>query len=100
MTELSGESTATPVSSDATLEQDNPAAEAAETDAADAQRPGIPVWRVGKSDSFLAAEVDPARSAVLSIATVDQIGKHVGVRSEGIRCVTHLFECNKPGYRG
>lgn len=100
MTELFGESTAAPVSSDATPEQENPVAGAAETEAAETQRPGIPLWRVGKPDSFLAAEVDPARSAVLSIATVDEIGKHVGARSEGVRCVTHLFECNKPGYRG
>lgn len=100
MTELFGESTATPVSSDATPEQENPVAGAAETEVAQTQRPGIPLWRVGKPDSFLAAEVDPARSAVLSIATVDEIGKHIGARSEGVRCVTHLFECNKPGYRG
>lgn len=100
MTELFGESTAAPVSSDATPEQENPVAGAAEIEAAETQRPGIPLWRVGKPDSFLAAEVDPARSAVLSIATVDEIGKHIGARSEGVRCVTHLFECNKPGYRG
>jgi hypothetical protein len=99
MTELSGESTAPSVSTDASL------ADAASIDAADAaeseaQRPGIPLWRVGKPDSFLAAEVSAARKAVLSIAATEDIGKHVGARSEGVRCVTHLFESNKSGYRG
>lgn len=89
MTELSGESTAPSVSTDAT--------DAGESEA---QRPGIPLWRVGKPDSFLAAEVSAARKAVLSIAATEDIGKHVGARSEGVRCVTHLFESQKSGYRG
>lgn len=63
-------------------------------------RPGVPVWRVGKPDAFLAADVATAREAVLSIAAAADVGKHVGARSEGVRCVTHLFESRKAGYRG
>lgn len=83
MTELPGESAA-------------PAVPSASPEA----RPGVPLWRVGKPDAFLAAEVATARTAVQSIAGSGDIGKHLGARSEGVRCVTHLFESQKPGYRG
>ncbi|MFQ4147576.1 DUF3027 domain-containing protein [Arthrobacter sp. LAPM80] len=86
MTDLSGDTTAPST--------------AAATEVADEQRPGVPVWRVGKPDAFLAAEVDPARNAVRSIAKNEDIGRHLGARSEGIRCVTHLFESKKAGYQG
>lgn len=69
-------------------------------DAAAELRPGVPVWRVGKPDSFLAADVATARAAVQTIAAADDIGVHLGARSEGTRCVTHLFESKKAGYRG
>lgn len=62
--------------------------------------PGVPMWRVGKPDAFLAADVDTARDAVASIASDWAIGKHLGARSEGVRCVTHLFESLQPGYSG
>ncbi|WP_104088963.1 DUF3027 domain-containing protein [Arthrobacter sp. GMC3] len=65
-----------------------------------APRPGVPVWRVGKPDAFLADATATALAAVQSIATDENIGKHVAVRSEGVRCVTHLFECKLPGYVG
>ncbi|MFC8302769.1 DUF3027 domain-containing protein [Specibacter sp. NPDC057265] len=65
-----------------------------------APRAGVPVWRVGKPDAFLAADAATARAAVLTIAGEDEIGRHLGARSEGVRCVTHLFESTKPGYRG
>lgn len=81
MTELSDE-TATPAS-----------------DAAPS-RPGVPVWRVGRPDAFLAADVATARAAISSIAGDAEIGEHVGARSEGVRCVTHLFESKKQGYGG
>ncbi|NVM99082.1 DUF3027 domain-containing protein [Arthrobacter sp. SDTb3-6] len=68
--------------------------------AADAPRPGVPVWRVGKPDAFLATAIDVARNAVLDIATPENIGAHAAVRSEGVRTVTHLFECLLPGYVG
>ncbi|ALE07562.1 hypothetical protein AL755_04705 [Arthrobacter sp. ERGS1:01] len=63
-------------------------------------RPGVPVWRVGKPDAFLADAVSTARAAVREIAANDNIGKHVAARSEGVRVVTHLFECLLPGYVG
>lgn len=72
----------------------------AEPPAAAAPRPGVPVWRVGKPDAFLAAAVDAARSAVREIAADGDIGSHAAVRSEGVRTVTHLFECHLPGYAG
>lgn len=67
---------------------------------APAPRAGVPVWRVGKPDAFLAADTATARAAVLTIAAGEEVGRHVGARSEGMRCVTHLFESTKPGYRG
>jgi len=46
-------------------------------------RAGIPVWRVGKPDAFLAAAVDVARNAVETIAKPGEIGPHIAARSEG-----------------
>ena len=60
----------------------------------------MPVWRTGKPDAFLAAAVDVARTAVEGIAPAEQIGPHIGARSEGDRLVTHLFESKLPGYLG
>jgi hypothetical protein len=63
-------------------------------------RYGVPVWRVGKPDAFLAASVDAARAAVEGIAPAEQVGRHLAVKSEGDRLVTHLFESRLPGYGG
>ncbi|MEW1822737.1 DUF3027 domain-containing protein [Arthrobacter sp. NPDC080031] len=63
-------------------------------------RTGLPVWRVGKPDAFLAAAVDVARNAVETIAKPGEIGPHIAARSEGERVVTHLFESRLPGYGG
>lgn len=63
-------------------------------------RAGIPVWRVGKPDAFLAAAVDVARNAVETIAKPGEIGPHIAARSEGERVVTHLFESRLAGYGG
>ncbi|MCZ9884314.1 DUF3027 domain-containing protein [Arthrobacter sp. B2a2-09] len=63
-------------------------------------RTGIPVWRVGKPDAFLAAAVDVARNAVATIAKPGEIGPHIAARSEGERVVTHLFESRLAGYGG
>ncbi len=63
-------------------------------------RTGIPVWRVGKPDAFLAAAVDVARNAVETIARPGEIGPHLAARSEGERVVTHLFESRLAGYGG
>ena len=64
------------------------------------RRAGVPVWRTGKPDAFLAAAVDVARSAVEGITAPSTIGRHVGAKSEGDRLVTHLFESRLPGYQG
>ncbi len=63
-------------------------------------RAGIPAWRVGKPDAFLAAAVDVARNAVETIAKPNEIGPHIAARSEGERVVTHLFESRLAGYGG
>src|SRR6476661_3723744 len=76
------------------------AAKAAGAKAGSKPRYGVPVWRVGKPDAFLAASVDVARAAVEGIAPAEQIGRHLGAKSEGDRLVTHLFESKLPGYGG
>ncbi|MFF1384460.1 DUF3027 domain-containing protein [Arthrobacter sp. NPDC058288] len=63
-------------------------------------RTGVPVWRTGKPDAVLAAAVDFARAAVEGIAPAEQIGQHLGAKSEGDRVVTHLFESRLAGYQG
>jgi Protein of unknown function (DUF3027) len=63
-------------------------------------RTGVPVWRTGKPDAFLAAAVEFARDAVATIANPGEIGPHIGAKSEGERVVTHLFESRIPGYGG
>ena len=77
-------------------EQVNAPAVAAETK----RRAGVPVWRIGKPDAFLAAAVDVARAAVEGITAASTIGTHLGAKSEGDRLVTHLFESRLPGYQG
>ncbi|RAN78130.1 hypothetical protein B5P43_17145 [Bacillus sp. SRB_336] len=91
---------ATVTASEAAPEPPAAAAPAAAALAVAAPRPGVPVWRVGKPDAVLAAAVDAARSAVRDIAADEDIGPHAAVRSEGVRTVTHLFECRLPGYAG
>src|SRR6478609_7834962 len=76
------------------------AAKAAGAKAGSKPRYGVPVWRTGKPDAFLAAAVDVARAAVEGIAPAEQIGEHLAARSEGDRLVTHLFESKLPGYGG
>jgi len=63
-------------------------------------RAGLPVWRTGKPDAFLAAAVDTAREAVEGIARPGEVGAHLGAKSEGDRVVTHLFESRLAGYGG
>ncbi|MDQ0754104.1 hypothetical protein QFZ61_000091 [Arthrobacter sp. B3I4] len=84
-----------------TSEAEQPAATgAAGPKAGSKPRYGVPVWRVGKPDAFLAASVDVARAAVEGIAPAGQVGRHLAVKSEGDRLVTHLFESKLPGYGG
>ncbi|MDI2034831.1 DUF3027 domain-containing protein [Paenarthrobacter nitroguajacolicus] len=68
--------------------------------AATKPRAGLPVWRTGKPDAFLAAAVDTAREAVEGIAKPAEVGAHLGAKSEGDRVVTHLFESKLAGYGG
>ncbi|MEV7604983.1 DUF3027 domain-containing protein [Paenarthrobacter sp. NPDC089322] len=63
-------------------------------------RAGVPVWRTGKPDAFLASAVDVAREAVQSIANQGEVGQHIAAKSEGDRVVTHLFESKLAGYGG
>ena len=63
-------------------------------------RAGVPLWRTGKPDAFLAAAVDVARAAIEGIAPAEQIGRHLAAKSEGDRLVTHLFESKLAGYGG
>jgi hypothetical protein len=77
-----------------------PAAKTAGSKQGPRPRAGVPVWRTGKPDAVLAAAVDVARTAVETIAPAEQIGEHLGARSEGDRLVTHLFESRLPGYLG
>ena len=63
-------------------------------------RAGLPVWRTGKPDAFLAAAVDTAREAVEGIANPGEVGAHLDAKSEGDRVVTHLFESRLAGYGG
>ncbi|WP_255770384.1 DUF3027 domain-containing protein [Pseudarthrobacter sulfonivorans] len=64
------------------------------------RRAGVPVWRTGKPDAFLAAAVDVARTAIEGITAASDIGAHIAAKSEGDRLVTHLFESKLPGYQG
>lgn len=64
------------------------------------RRAGVPVWRTGKPDAYLAAAVDVARAAVEGITAPADIGPHIAAKSEGERLVTHLFESRLPGYQG
>jgi hypothetical protein len=73
---------------------------AAVAKAASKRRAGVPVWRTGKPDAFLAAAVDTARAAVEDITPAPTIGRHLAAKSEGDRLVTHLFESRLPGYLG
>jgi hypothetical protein len=50
-------------------------------------------------DPALAGALDLARAAAVQEAG-DEVGAHVGVQPEDDASATHLFEADKPGYRG
>lgn len=52
------------------------------------------------ADEVLSGLVDQARGALDAICLPEEVGEHLGVKPEGERVVSHLFECLKPGYRG
>jgi hypothetical protein len=78
----------------------NPEAEQPQANTESKRRAGVPVWRTGKPDAFLAASVEVARSAIEGITAASDIGEHLAAKSEGDRLVTHLFESRLPGYLG
>ena len=82
------------------MAEDTPRSQAASPSAPVKRKAGVPVWRVGKPDAFLAAAVDTARAALAEIARPEEVGPHLAAKSEGERVVTHLFESRLPGYRG
>ncbi|WP_063710791.1 DUF3027 domain-containing protein [Actinokineospora enzanensis] len=51
------------------------------------------------TDPALIAAVEFARAAARELAGTE-VGAHVGVRAEDSASATHLFEADKPGYRG
>jgi hypothetical protein len=53
-----------------------------------------------KLDSVAAAAVDRAREALLAEVPAADVGDHLAVIAEGDRVVTHLFACERSGYRG
>ncbi|WP_347109970.1 DUF3027 domain-containing protein [Paenarthrobacter sp. S56] len=90
-----------PANGDAAASREAPGRKPAGSKAAAPKpRAGVPVWRTGKPDAFLAAAVDVARTAVEGIAKPGEVGSHLGAKSEGDRVVTHLFESRLAGYGG
>jgi hypothetical protein len=53
-----------------------------------------------KLDSVGAEAVDAARAALLDLVPADEVGEHLGIDAEEGKVVTHLFACQKFGYRG
>ena len=53
-----------------------------------------------KADSTLAAAVDLARDAAMSIAEPDTVGEHLVMVMEAERLATHYFRCTSTGYQG
>jgi hypothetical protein len=90
-----------PQAQDPAVAAQAPAAGVAPAARTAAKRPaGVPVWRTGKPDAFLAAAVETARTALEGITPAASIGTHLAAKSEGDRLVTHLFESKLAGYVG
>ena len=53
-----------------------------------------------KTDATLAAAVETAREAAVSIAEADAVGAHLGMEMVQDRVATHYFECAALAYRG
>ncbi len=56
--------------------------------------------RTHRPDAVCVESVDVARAALVDVSDPADIGDHQGHVVEGERLVTHLFACNRPGYRG
>src|SRR5699024_1648987 len=53
-----------------------------------------------KTDSVLAAAVEPARRELLEATQGEGVGEHVGFTLDAERLGTHWFEATRPGYGG
>jgi hypothetical protein len=56
--------------------------------------------RARKADQACIDAVSTAREALVDLAGEPDVGDHLGVVVEGDRVVTHLFACERRGYRG
>ena len=56
--------------------------------------------RTPKPDAVGVLAVDAARGGLLELVAVTDVGAHLGHVAEDERVVTHLFECQRAGYRG
>ena len=56
--------------------------------------------RSRKKDVVLEGAVEIARQAAEDVARPGTVGEHVGIRVDGDRLLTHLFDNLDPGYRG
>ena len=66
-------------------------------------RPVSPAATRVRPDPTTVGAADEARAALVEltgVAEADEVGEHLGHRLEGDRVVTHLFACERPGYRG
>ncbi|MCR6032339.1 DUF3027 domain-containing protein [Nocardioides sp. zg-579] len=61
---------------------------------------GVTTLVRAKPDSAAVAAVDVARAALLDEVGSADVGEHLGHVVEGERLVTHLFACERAGYRG
>ncbi len=52
------------------------------------------------TDAVTADAIDAARAALLEEVDASDIGAHLGHQVDGLRVVTHLFACERRGYRG
>jgi hypothetical protein len=56
--------------------------------------------RAARLDSVCAKAVDVALSALVEVVDAAEVGEHLQAVAEGERLVTHLFDCQLPGYQG
>lgn len=65
-------------------------------------RNAVPVSTLERklTDAATADAVDAARAALLDEVDAADVGEHLGHQVDGLRVVTHLFECRRKGYVG
>jgi len=56
--------------------------------------------RKPRPDSALVAAAEVARAALLETVEPDDVGEYLGHENEGDRLLSHVFACNRTGYRG